>query len=42
MLEDVRLAVEGRKPILFYGRTGGMIPDADEIFNKIIEMAGGE
>ena len=26
MVEDVRLSVEGRQPVHFYGRTGGMIP----------------
>ena len=38
MLEDVRLAVEGRKPIHFYGRTGGTLPDEDELFGKIAEV----
>ncbi len=42
MVEDVRLAVEGRKPVFFYGRTGGMVPGQEEILEKIIEMAGGE
>jgi len=31
MVEDVRLAVEGRRPVFFYGRTGGMLPEPDEI-----------
>ena len=31
MLEDVRLAVEGRCPVEFYGRMGGVIPLPDEI-----------
>ncbi|MDO5301549.1 MAG: 3-methyl-2-oxobutanoate dehydrogenase subunit VorB [Tissierellia bacterium] len=31
MVEDVRLAVNGRLPVEFYGRTGGMIPTAEEI-----------
>lgn len=38
MLEDVRLAVEGRKDIFFYGRTGGSVPDEDELFGKIAEV----
>lgn len=42
MVEDVRLHVEGRKPVYFHGRTGGMIPNSDEIYTKIVEMAGGE
>jgi 2-oxoglutarate/2-oxoacid ferredoxin oxidoreductase subunit alpha len=35
MLEDVRLAVEGRVPVEFYGRMGGVVPMPDEIFNII-------
>jgi 2-oxoglutarate ferredoxin oxidoreductase subunit alpha len=38
MVEDVRLAVNGRKPVTFYGRTAGMIPDEDELFERILEV----
>ena len=31
MVEDVRLAVEGRAPVAFHGRTGGMVPAPDEV-----------
>ena len=31
MVEDVRLAVEGRCPVVFHGRMGGMIPTPDEV-----------
>ncbi|MEO8461624.1 MAG: 3-methyl-2-oxobutanoate dehydrogenase subunit VorB [Chloroflexota bacterium] len=31
MVEDVRLAVEGRAPVAFHGRTGGMVPSPDEV-----------
>ena len=31
MVEDVRLAVNGKKPVYFYGRTGGNVPDESEI-----------
>ena len=31
MVEDVRLAVEGRTPVAFHGRTGGMVPTPDEV-----------
>jgi len=31
MVEDVRLAVEGRTPVTFHGRTGGMVPTPDEV-----------
>lgn len=42
MVEDVRLAVNGHKPVHFYGRTGGMIPDRDEILEQFMQLAGGE
>ena len=35
MLEDVRLAVEGRCPVYFKGRMGGMIPSPEEVFEAI-------
>lgn len=31
MVEDVKLAVNGKKPVYFYGRTGGNVPDESEI-----------
>lgn len=31
MVEDVRLSVEGRAPVAFHGRTGGMVPAPDEV-----------
>ncbi len=40
MVEDVRLAVEGRAPVHFYGRCGGMVPGAEELlaeYGKILE-----
>ena len=43
MVEDVRLAVNGKKPVHFYGRMGGMIPTQKEILDKIKNiMRGGE
>ncbi|MFN2370108.1 MAG: 3-methyl-2-oxobutanoate dehydrogenase subunit VorB [Candidatus Krumholzibacteriia bacterium] len=42
MVEDVRLAVEGRAPVHFYGRCGGMVPGGAELvaeYEKI--LAGG-
>jgi len=41
MVEDVRLAVEGRVPVAFYGRMGGIIPGPDEIVREITTMAAG-
>jgi 2-oxoglutarate ferredoxin oxidoreductase subunit alpha len=41
MIEDVRLSVEGRKPVHFYGRTGGMVPHPEDILGKVREVVGG-
>jgi 2-oxoglutarate ferredoxin oxidoreductase subunit alpha len=35
MLEDVKLAVEGRCPVHFKGRMGGMIPSPDEVLEAV-------
>lgn len=35
MVEDVRLAVNGWTPVEFYGRTGGMVPSAEELLHQI-------
>ncbi|MDR1055957.1 MAG: 3-methyl-2-oxobutanoate dehydrogenase subunit VorB [Prevotellaceae bacterium] len=35
MIEDVRLAVEGKVPVEFYGRAGGMIPSPEEVLEAI-------
>jgi 2-oxoglutarate ferredoxin oxidoreductase subunit alpha len=41
MVEDVRLAVNGHAPVDFFGRTGGVVPTQEEIFLKIMTVAGG-
>ncbi|SKA82719.1 2-oxoglutarate ferredoxin oxidoreductase subunit alpha [Clostridium sp. USBA 49] len=38
MVEDVKLSVNGRNKVYFYGRTGGMVPSPVEILNKIKEI----
>jgi 2-oxoglutarate ferredoxin oxidoreductase subunit alpha len=38
MIEDVRLAVEGRVPVKFYGRMGGIIPAPDEVLGALERM----
>lgn len=40
MVEDVRLAVNGRCPVEFVGRTGGLVPSPDEVQAAIRKMAG--
>ncbi len=39
MVEDVRLAVDGRRPVEFYGRCGGNAPTAEEIFQEVFAHA---
>jgi len=39
MVEDVRLAVEGKSPVHFHGRPGGGVPTVEEILEKIREPA---
>lgn len=39
MVDDVRLAIEGKRPVEFYGRVGGNVPDVEELFAKIEEQA---
>lgn len=41
MVEDVRLASNGRKPVDFYGRSGGMVPDPTDILEKVKTIVGG-
>ena len=38
MLQDIRLAVEGRTPVSHYGRLGGMVPTPEEIEEALIKM----
>jgi 2-oxoglutarate ferredoxin oxidoreductase subunit alpha len=40
MVEDVRLAVEGRCPVAFHGRMGGMVPTPDEVFGALKALKG--
>jgi len=38
MVDDVRLAVNGEKPVYFHGRTGGAIPGVNEIYEQILKI----
>ncbi|MCL2854143.1 MAG: 3-methyl-2-oxobutanoate dehydrogenase subunit VorB [Defluviitaleaceae bacterium] len=40
MVEDVRLGVNGKLPVHFYGRTGGMIFEPEEIAEQIKKIIG--
>ena len=40
MVEDVRAAIAGRKPVEFYGRVGGMVMAAEELAEQVEKLAG--
>lgn len=42
MVDDVKLALECRLPVEFFGRTGGVVPKPSEILTKIKAMKGAE
>lgn len=35
MMEDVRLALNGRLPVQFYGRVGGNVPSVEEVYGEL-------
>jgi 2-oxoisovalerate ferredoxin oxidoreductase alpha subunit len=39
MVEDVRLALNGRVPVEFYSRVGGNVPQAEEVRDKLLAHA---
>ncbi len=41
MIEDVRLALEGSRPIHFFGRQGGMLASPEEVAQKAREILAG-
>ncbi len=42
MVEDVKLAVVGKKPVHFYGRSGGMFPTPAGVVEAAKKVLGGE
>jgi len=42
MVEDVRLAVECKIPVNYYGRLGGIVPAPDEVFEALKRMMNDE
>ncbi len=40
MVEDVRLALDGRVDVEFFGRAGGNVPMADEVCKELLERMG--
>lgn len=41
MLQDVKLAINGAKPVEYFGHCGSLMPTTDEIKAKILEMKEG-
>jgi len=41
MVEDVKLAVNGKKEVKFFGRTGGVIPTPAEVVEHVKALRGG-
>jgi len=42
MIDDVKLAIECKKPVYLCNRVGGMIPSPEEVLAKIEEIGGAE
>ncbi len=41
MVEDVEKAVLGKKPVHFYGRTGGIVPSPEEVRDCLLKLLNG-
>lgn len=41
MVNDLRLAIECKKPVDFFGRTGGMMPTPEDVYAEIMKIQGG-
>ena len=37
MIEDVKLSVDGKKPVKFYGRCGGNVMTAEDIVAEVLK-----
>lgn len=42
MIDDVKIAVEGKYPVHFYGRQGGMVPSPEEVADAARTLLGGK
>jgi len=38
MVEDVKMAVAGKVPVVFYGRAGGAVPSVEEVLEQIRQL----
>jgi 2-oxoglutarate ferredoxin oxidoreductase subunit alpha len=41
LVDDIKIGIEGRLPVYFLGRTGGMVPTPADILVEIEKIAGG-
>ena len=41
MIDDVKLSIDCSKPVHFFGRTGGVIPEPKEVLEQIDKILGG-
>jgi hypothetical protein len=37
MVEDVRLTIDGKIPVEFYGRAGGNVPSVEEVHSQVMQ-----
>jgi 2-oxoglutarate ferredoxin oxidoreductase subunit alpha len=42
MLDDVKMYANGKVPVEFYGRLGGMVPFPEEILTEIKRISNGQ
>jgi 2-oxoglutarate ferredoxin oxidoreductase subunit alpha len=40
MIEDVERIVGERKPVKFFGRTGGVVPSPEEVIDQVLKLVG--
>ena len=41
MVDDVKVATSCKKPVEFFGRTGGIMPTPEDVVNEIVKLSGG-
>lgn len=41
MVDDVKIAVSCKKPVDFFGRTGGMMPTPEDVLKQILKLTAG-
>lgn len=41
MVDDIKLAIDCKCPVEFFGRTGGVVPTPAEVLDQIVKLTGG-